>query len=214
MISDYMVSYKKALALIITCVFALAASCAVVGYKIYTDWYSKRPQLIKDQVVYRSRLQTNPKDLQAHLNLGITYYQQNRKGQAVSEFRKALRLDPSNVSAMYYIGLMAKEEKNYVEAKKQMKNILRQDIRHEQAAHTLAQIYSETKLYGKSVEYYQYALKITPGSADIMVELGKVYEIQGKSMDAVKQYRQALFYVPDLKPAREGIERLKGKEGV
>lgn len=202
------ISLKTAVVIIFICTIAFIASGVAVGYAKYWNQYDQRPQVVKNQETFKSEVRTNPDDVNAHLNLGWTYYEQGNKDMALRYYKKALSLDKNNIGAMYNIGLVDKDLKNYKDAEFQMKEVLKRAPLHELAAYTLAQVYRESKQYNKAEVQYLQALKISPTSANIIAELGMVYEAQGKKAEAVKQYREALRYVPDLKDAQDGLKRL------
>lgn len=208
MLVERVVSRKKAIFIISSLIVALAASCIVVGFKAYAVIDARRPQLEKDEIALEKSIRKNPTDLRLHLNLGQVYYLQNKKKNALREYRKSLAIDNKCVEAIYYIGLIALDEKDYKEAEKQMKKALEIAPRHKQAALALAHIYRDSKQSDKAVAQYRSLLKTYSGAADIAAELGMVFEEQGKRLDAIKQYREALYYVPEYKPALDGLARL------
>lgn len=182
----------------------------VTGWYYYSEMnYSARTQLSKDQEALEKQSGDMPDDVDTHLSLGWTYYQQNKKQDAQKEFNKVLKLDKINVNAIYGLGLIDKDLGVYGSAEKKMNQILQINPMHQQAIHSLAQIYWEEKKYDLAERQYLKALDVSPGSADIIVELGQVYEAQGKKAEAVKQYSDALRYVPGLETAVKGLGRLK-----
>ncbi|MHB9094818.1 MAG: tetratricopeptide repeat protein, partial [Eubacteriales bacterium] len=176
MVASRTISLKKAIAVIIISTIAFIASGVAVGYTMYWDRYDQRPQSVRDQETFRAQVRVNPKDVNAHLNLGWTYYEQGKKEQALQEYKKALSMDKGNIGAMYNIGLVDKDMKNYKEAEFQMKEVLKKVPLHELASFTLAQVYRESKQYDKARVQYQQALRLSPSSANVMAELGMVYE--------------------------------------
>lgn len=201
-------SLNKAQTVIVIAIVAFIAFGLAVGYKMYWNRYDQRPQIVKDQQVFRAQVRTKPDDADAHLNLGWTYYEQGKKPAALHQYKQALSLDKEHIGAMYNIGLVQKDLKNYKEAEVQLKEVLKRAPNHEPASYTLAQVYRESKQYPKAESQYREALKVGPAYANIIAELGLVYEAQGRRAEAVKQYREALRFVPGLKEAQAGLKRL------
>lgn len=212
MIQTRSISLKAAVVIIVVCTAAFIALGASVGYTKYRDRYDQRPQILKDQDMFKSEVLRNPNDVQAHLNLGWTYYRQGKKELALAEYTKAFSLDKNNIEVMYKMGLVDKDLKNYKDAELYLQQVLKTNPVHTLAAYTLAQVYRETKQYDKAQSQYLQARKLSPTSANIIAELGQVYEAQGKKAEAITQYRDALRFVPDLKVARDGLTRL-GQKG-
>lgn len=56
------------------------------------------------------------------------------------------------------------------------------------------------------------AAKLAPDQVNVVVAMGDLYAEAGKTAKAQAAYKQALEYVPDYKPALDGLQRLKGGE--
>ncbi len=67
---------------------------------------------------YGGRLEKDPKDLDARLQLGIVEYQSGRRDAAVADFRKVLESDPKNASALNNLGSAAFAAGDYAGAEK------------------------------------------------------------------------------------------------
>lgn len=55
---------------------------------------------------YLSEAQAHPKDPQAHYNLGMVYYVQGRREEALAQFEQAVSLAPDHADSRYYLGML------------------------------------------------------------------------------------------------------------
>jgi tetratricopeptide (TPR) repeat protein len=66
-------------------------------------------------------------------------------------------------------------------------------------------------MYSDALKSLQEALSIMPTNTDVITEIGRVQEDQGKYSEAEKLYKEALSYDPLCKPASQGLERVTSK---
>lgn len=208
MIAAQSISMKKAIAVIIVFTVALITLGFFIGNRYYWGQYDNRPQVVKNEETFKAQVRSNPKDINAVLNLGWTYYEEGKYDKALAQYRKALEIDKGNIGAKYNIGLVYKDMKKYREAEKELTALLTKAPLHELGNYTLAQVYRESKQYDKAVEQYNKTLKITPAQSNIIAELGMTYEAKGMKKEAAQAYKDALKFVPDLKEAKDGLARL------
>lgn len=63
-------------------------------------------------------LTVNPRDSDAHYQLGLIYQQRRNYTEAISRFTKAVEIDPSETDAHYQLGVIALEQKRYADARR------------------------------------------------------------------------------------------------
>lgn len=202
------ISLRKAIVVIVVFTVAVVTLGFYIGYEYYWEQYDNRPQVVKNEETFKTQVRANPKDINAILNLGWTYYEEGKYEKALSQYEKALKIDKENAGAMYNIGLVYKDMKKYGEAEKELQVLLKKAPLHELGNYTLAQVYRESGQYDKAIAQYNKTLKITPDQSNIITELGMTYEAKGLKKEAAQAYRDALKYVPDLKEAQAGLARL------
>lgn len=74
-----------------------------------------------------------------------------------------------------------------------------------QAAMAIALIHTHQKQYKQAEPWYLEALRIRPATADMLFNLGYVYEQQGKREDAISCFREAVRIKPTLDRAWYGM---------
>ena len=75
-------------------------------------------------------LTVNPRDSDAHYQLGLIYQQRRNYNEAISRFTKAVEIDPSETDAHYQLGVIALEQKRFQEARAHFSAALALDDKH------------------------------------------------------------------------------------
>jgi len=72
----------------------------------------------------------NPRDADAHYQLGLIYQQRRQYDAAIERFRKAIEVDPDEADAHFQLGRIAREQGNYAESLDHFRNAARIDDKH------------------------------------------------------------------------------------
>ncbi len=75
-------------------------------------------------------LTVNPRDSDAHYQLGLIYQQRRNYAEAISRFTKAVEIDPSETDAHHQLGVIALEQKRYEDARRHFAATLALDDKH------------------------------------------------------------------------------------
>lgn len=144
------------------------------------------------------------------------YFRMNKKlDEAIGEFKKAIQSDPTKTKAYYDLGNMYLNQQKYKEAidlfEQGLKNIPEESLFNYQLARaaTIGKIEVE-----KAVKSLEKCLKELNGDLQttyrpyIYYQLGLAAELSGNKVEARKQFELALKEKPDLKEAKEALEKL------
>jgi len=75
-------------------------------------------------------LTVNPRDSDAHYQLGLIYQQRRNYAEAISRFQKSVEIDPSETDAHHQLGSIALEQKRYDDARRHFAAALALDEKH------------------------------------------------------------------------------------
>ena len=75
-------------------------------------------------------LTVNPRDSDAHYQLGLIYQQRRNYAEAISRFTKAVEIDPSETDAHHQLGCIALEQKRCEDARRHFAAALALDDKH------------------------------------------------------------------------------------
>jgi tetratricopeptide (TPR) repeat protein len=137
-----------------------------------------------------------PGNPRLHEKLGDVYTKQMLLDDALLEYNKAIRLNPTN-SYLYtlqgntYLGLG-----RLAEAELAYKNALKLDPQLDQALANLGNVYARQRRFNEAEQTYQNALR-SRQNADVLYNLGMVYQWDGKRPQAADAFRNALIADPN-----------------
>ncbi|MEE8423640.1 MAG: tetratricopeptide repeat protein, partial [Thermodesulfobacteriota bacterium] len=75
------------------------------------------------------------------------------------------------------------------------------------AQRNIGRVYRKMGLIKKAVVHYKEAIKLNPFSAVIRNDLGGIYGMEGRYIDAIDEFHQALALDPHLDLAQTNLEQ-------
>lgn len=145
----------------------------------------------------------------AYYDLGLVYAQLGQDSNAVEAFNKALKLDKNLAEAHYQLGMIYLNQKDKSNAEKSFKKAMNLKPNFALASYQLATLEFEKEQYEKAAEFYKKTIEINPILTDPYYFLGVCYEKMGKKDLAIKNYKEALKYIPDYEEAKKALQRLQ-----
>jgi tetratricopeptide (TPR) repeat protein len=187
----------------------------IAGYFICDKyfWGNQDQSRIDQQIAYYEGLVSKqPNKSENRVNLGYSYSLKGKNDEAVKQLLIAVDLDKKNVSAYFNLGLVYNDEKRYDDAIKQAKKAVELAPKDYKGYLLEGMVYRKLKMYKDAMASLNEANTLMPVNNDIIFEIGRVTEDQGKIKDAEELYKKALSYDPLYKPASEALTRLAGKD--
>ncbi|WP_066065455.1 tetratricopeptide repeat protein [Neobacillus soli] len=189
---------------------------SLIGGYFISDHYiwSNRDQSRIDQQVayYEGLVSKEPNNPEHRINLGYSYNLKGQNDDAVKQLLIAIDLDKKNVGAYFNLGLVYNDQKRYDDALKQSKKAVELAPRDYKGRLLEGMVYRNLKMYKEALASLEEANKLMPVNNDIIFEIGRVAEDQGKVKDAEELYKKALSYDPLYKPASDALTRLAAKD--
>ena len=137
-------------------------------------------QMKKTVIVNQVRLQTNPEDPKAHLQIGKALLGLGKMAEAEPYFRTAIERHPESDEAHYFRGLLFRIQNHLDEARQEFDAVLRLNPDHFRAHGNLGWIYSAQNNSLQAEEHFRAALRLNPADA-----------VARQGLDAVLQARKA-----------------------
>ena len=147
---------------------------------------------------------SNPNDAELQYHLGVAFLGKRRPDLAVPKFLKAISLKPNYSVAHNDLGLAYLDLKRWDNAIQQFK-LVRDDLLYEQhdyAVINLALAYLGKGDYPKALEGLDDVRTNDPRNPIVRVAIGRVLAAQGKTAQAIAEYRKALELDPNYASAQ------------
>lgn len=190
-----------------------------VGYGLYyyAQLRNQPPRSYNDLQLrtWQARVSKNPKDPEAHVNLGAVYFKMDNMNRALQEINLALSLDKKNADAYFYRGRVYKERG---EDKKALAD-LRKSVKYSQKEarlsplFELAGLYTKQKKYDSAIKAYEALIAENPIFWNAHYQLAKILEKTGDKTRALAEYQEAAKFNPKNKDLQKAIKRLTPLEG-
>jgi len=142
------------------------------------------------------------------LALAYAYQQAGRYEDALYTYEQVLDLVPSETAALYNTGIILLELGDGPGAEEALAAVLDVNPGHARAASALGRILLDGGAYEDVLGVVLPAAERSAASADLHYLAAVAYENLGETARAEECYRRALQYHPDLREAREGLDRL------
>jgi len=146
-------------------------------------------------------IEVNPQSWHAYLRQGVFRSLDNRKEEAIIDFKKALAVKPDFTEAYYNLGVAYSDLGQGHQALDAYQQALYLSPRYVPAALGVADHYREDGKYDWAIMYYLIAVDNEPGHPEYYVRLGECYALTGKKDKAIANLRQALELQPDYSEA-------------
>jgi len=158
---------------------------------------------------------------QSHTNLGLAFFQMRTWTRARQEFRQALKYLPQAIVTntayqrsylLYLTGLTYSNTGSHAQAIQALNEALGLDPTYFDALKQLARDYAAQKDYRAAESALRRALQQSPGptdDAEVLAQLGLVYESSGQPHQALAAYSEALTKDPNNQQAQSGFARLQ-----
>lgn len=164
--------------------------------------------------VAREKVNTNPQDPVAHLQLAEALAQQKNFDAALAEYDQAIKLNPKAVAPYLRAGNLADKIGNPERAIKYYRAGLEALPNDESLTFKLADVYLEQKQYDDARLLIENLLRTDAGNAQALWRLGEIERAQGKLADALRDYTRAVAIDPNLPQAHYGLGMLALNRGA
>src|SRR6266700_17876 len=131
-------------------------------------------------------LEKNPSDAPVRVLLGRAQLAQGKLVPAFEELRKALASAPRNIDALYYLSFAARAM-----SQQEYQRLFAMDPDSSRVHQLLAESALEAQDPTQAESEFQKALKASPRSAEVAVELAELKRSQSKFDEAITYYSQA-----------------------
>lgn len=146
---------------------------------------------------YQKALNSDPNDVETHINIGYEYQQLREIDKAVMHYEKALEIKPNQPNAHNNLGNALKAQGKFTDAIEHYKKALAARPEYTDALYNLAETLQKTGQIDDAVQYYQRLLKLAPKDAETYYNLGLIFSEHGKLEEGICYFQTAVEIKPD-----------------
>lgn len=185
--------------------FNRAAEIKFVSARIHVlmgEAYREKGEWTEARRFFGQAMKDNPRYLKSYVDLADLFLKEGKKDMALSPLKKAAKISPRNAERQTVLGKIHLDLGQEEEAKKVFEEALKLDP---SKAKAVAEAYLERDDAEKAEMYFRLALpkegaalteEEKKGWAHTVNRLGIALRKQGKSREAVEEYKKALAFAP------------------
>jgi tetratricopeptide (TPR) repeat protein len=161
------------------------------------------------EVALRKALKINPRNANAHNNLGTILAERGFFEEAWAHFREAIEADPNQRDSHSNLGSVLIRQGKLEEAILQYREALRLDPGFFLSQMKLAMALSEAGHVEEANEHLLEAGRLAPDDPLVHYQLGLAWHTWGKAYEAAKHYELAVKHQPDFLPALVALASIR-----
>lgn len=136
----------------------------------------------------------NPKDADAHVQLGLIYLQRRQEAKALEHFNKAIEIDSQEIDANYELGKIARARGELQTALNHFSVVLEQNEKHalSEIWREIGATYMEANMLAESRNALEKFVERRPVDSEGLYRLGKVLKALDETDKAREMFEQAI----------------------
>ncbi len=185
--------------------------------------YLRQGELQKSKDQYLLALKLDPRVKRAHLNLGNVYFNEGNYSLAEKEFSEEIKLYPRNEKAYNNLSTLYRLERDYPRAIEYAEKALQAKPYYLKAYFNLFLAYRRAEKFSLAESTLVKVARLQPPPAGIEFYRGILYQTQGRTEEALKEYQLLLSQKENTQerefnvglifsqddPAKEGLKGLQ-----
>lgn len=195
-------------------VFSAATVLVLIEILLYFLYInpSVKSKAERDIIYYTEEINKNPDNPESYIALAQAYFKLKDDDRGIYYLKKGLQEFPDDSRFLLLLAEYFFKKKNYSTAEDYCEAGIKSFPDNPGFYVLLGEINLKRNKKALSAYYFSEALKRDPYNADIMIRLAEIFEKKGNYDEALKLYRRALEFVPNLPQAKEGIERIRSRK--
>jgi len=136
----------------------------------------------------------NPRDADAHVQLGLIYLERRQESRALEHLRKAIEIDPTEIDANYELGKIARRDGNLQDAIGHFSNVVEQNDKHalSEVWREIGATYLDAGMMNESRDALEKFVGRRSFDPEGLYYLGRVLKQQGDGEKARETFEQAI----------------------
>lgn len=158
--------------------------------------------------IYREILTINPDSPEADMLAGEANDEMKNDGEALAGFQAAVKADPAMPNVHFGFGYLFWKGLNFAEAENEFRSELASNPEHPLALAYLGDTEMRLNRSGEAAPYLEHAVRVRPSIAIAHLDLGIIYDGQGRKDDALRELKTVERLSPDAPSIHYRLGRL------
>jgi tetratricopeptide (TPR) repeat protein len=143
---------------------------------------------------YLQNATINPRDADAHVQLGMIYSQRRQDAKAFEHFTKAVEIDKDEVDANYELGKIARKKGEFQTALDYFSVVLQQNEKYalSEIWREIGATYFDANMLAEAKQPLETFVERRPVDSEGLYYLGKVLKAQGETEKAREMFTEAI----------------------
>jgi len=155
----------------------------------------------------------SPVQYSDYAELGKSYNNQGRSGEAERIFIKLLEINPEDDDIYVSLGGIYRKQGDYMQAEKMFRRAVGVNPENEDGYISLGDFYRSLKNYPTAQKMYRKALELNPDNDTAVLCLGRLYGSQNRYREALIMFKKALKLNPQNKDAYNALQAYYKQQG-
>jgi tetratricopeptide (TPR) repeat protein len=151
----------------------------------------------------------NPRDAEAHYQLGLIFLQRRQYTEASERFKQAIEIDPTEIDAQYQMGRIARIQGRLQEALNYLSVVVDQDDKHNQHEtwREIGLTYFAASMFPEARDAFERLNEHRPYDPEALFHYGKTLHQLGDSEQAREMFERCVEAVRTMPGYRQGQVR-------
>lgn len=189
----------------------IVALVAVIGLMLTGNLFSQEPKsdAERDYEILLDALKKNPTNPAVLMTLAEAEFDLGRTSDSFEHAEKASKLATEAAGInLRYAQLLIRDDRVSDAAKVVEKEIAISGDENPEAHFLQGQIFADLKKYPEAIKSMKKGLALAPQAADMRIVYGDILVKAGKKKEAIKEYQEALRFLPNEENAVKALKAL------
>ena len=169
-----------------------------ISWKVLSEIHIKSGKMDSALIAIQKAVKINPKDAEAHNNMGLIYFKLKLFEKAIKSSKKAIELKPDFVNAHNNLGIILQKIEKFEQAEFRFKKAIELNSDYAEAHYNLGTSSQRLGKLDKAEESYKKVIELKANFVEAHYNLGIISQRLGKLIEAEACYKKVIELKPNF----------------
>ena len=176
-----------------------------ISWKVLSEIHIKSGKMDSALIAIQKAVKINPKDAEAHNNMGLIYFKLKLFEKAIKSSKKAIELKPDFVNAHNNLGIILQKIEKFEQAEFRFKKAIELNSDYAEAHYNLGTSSQRLGKLDKAEESYKKVIELKANFVEAHYNLGIIFQRLGKLIEAEACYKKVIELKPNFVEAHYNL---------